>query len=83
MVLGMLGVQTLFVSGTTTNACVETSIREAYLRDLDTVAVTDCISGVNPAWEKMAFEVWQQYFCITADSGQVIDWLARRPVPGG
>ena len=81
MVLGMLGVETLFIVGTTTNACVETSIREAYLRDLDTVAVTDCISGVNAAWEKTALEVWNQYFCITVDSGQVINWLDRQTDP--
>ena len=47
--LGMLGVRTLFITGVTLNACVETTIREAYLRDYDVVAVTDCIAGVRPA----------------------------------
>ena len=47
----MLGVRTLFVTGVTLNACVETTIREAYLRDYDVVAVTDCIAGVRPQWE--------------------------------
>jgi ureidoacrylate peracid hydrolase len=60
-VLGMLGTRALFIVGTTTNACVETSIREAYLRDFDVVAVTDCISGVNSDWEQVAQRVWKQY----------------------
>ena len=48
IVLEMLGVDALLIAGLTTNACVETTIREAYLRDYDVVGVTDCISGVNP-----------------------------------
>ncbi len=48
IVLEMLGVDALLMTGLTTNACVETTIREAYLRDYDVVGVTDCISGVNP-----------------------------------
>ena len=79
--LRMLGTQTLFVTGTTTNACVETTIREAYLRDYDVVAVTDCISGINEEWEQTALQVWGQYFCVLADSRDVTSWIEaqRRP----
>lgn len=81
MLLKMLGTKALFVTGTTTNACVETSIREAYLRDFDVVAVTDCISGVNSEWEETAQKVWKQYLCETADSGSVLDWVAAQTEP--
>lgn len=81
MLLAMLGTRTLFVAGTTTNACVETSIREAYLRDFDVVAVTDCISGVNAEWEIVAQRVWKQYFCETADSAAVESWLGEQSAP--
>jgi ureidoacrylate peracid hydrolase len=74
-VLRMLGTTTLLVTGTTTNACVETSIREAYLRDFDIVAVTDCISGVNDDWEQTAQHIWMQYFCETVKSYEVLQWL--------
>jgi nicotinamidase-related amidase/catechol 2,3-dioxygenase-like lactoylglutathione lyase family enzyme len=79
--LRMLGTQTLFVAGTTTNACVETTIREAYLRDYDVVAVTDCISGVNEEWERTALKVWNQYFCVTADSREVAAWITAQRQP--
>lgn len=81
MLLGMLGTRALFVTGTTTNACVETSIREAYLRDFDVVAVSDCISGVNSEWEQTAQKVWKQYFCELAESADVLRWIddQRRP----
>lgn len=79
--LRMLGIQTLFVTGTTTNACVETTIREAYLRDYDVVAVTDCISGVNEQWEQTALKVWNQYFCALADSREVAGWIDAQRKP--
>ncbi|MGN6461250.1 MAG: isochorismatase family protein [Pseudolabrys sp.] len=81
MLLRMLGTRTLFVTGTTTNACVETSIREAYLRDFDVVAVTDCISGVNNDWEQTAQKVWKQYFCELAESKDIESWIADQSAP--
>jgi nicotinamidase-related amidase/catechol 2,3-dioxygenase-like lactoylglutathione lyase family enzyme len=81
MLLRMLGTQTLFVVGTTTNACVETSIREAYLRDFDVVAVLDCISGINPDWEQTAQQIWKQYFCETTESKQILDWVREQSAP--
>lgn len=81
IVLEMLGVDALFVTGLTTNACVETTIREAYLRDYDVVGVTDCVAGVNPRWEAGALEVWHQYFAVTCDSRDVHAWIDRQLEP--
>lgn len=83
--LGMLGVRTLFITGVTLNACVETTIREAYLRDYDVVAVTDCIAGVRPQWEPSALEVWSHYLAHLATSREVSAWLSesRGPVVKG
>jgi ureidoacrylate peracid hydrolase len=81
MLLATLGTRSLFIVGTTTNACVETSIREAYLRDFDVVAVTDCISGVNADWEQSAQNVWKQYFCELSASADVLRWLEEQTSP--
>lgn len=81
MLLDMLGTRTLFVAGTTTNACVETSIREAYLRDYDVVALEDCISGVNPGWEETAKQVWKQYFCELSDAKAMGAWIEAQSRP--
>lgn len=81
MLLKMLGTKALFVTGTTTNACVETSIREAYLRDFDVIAITDCISGVNSDWEETAQKVWKQYLCELSDSAAVLDWVTAQRAP--
>jgi nicotinamidase-related amidase/catechol 2,3-dioxygenase-like lactoylglutathione lyase family enzyme len=80
-VLDMMGVEALLITGATTNACVETSIREAYLRDYDIVAVTDCIAGVREEWVPTAHEVWRQYFCELATSKEVEGWLVSSAHP--
>ena len=79
--LRMLGVRTLFITGVTLNACVETTVREAYLRDYDVVAVTDCIAGVRPQWEPSALEVWSHYLAHLATSEEVTGWLEERGRP--
>lgn len=79
--LDMLGVHTLFVTGVTANACVETTLREAYLRDYDTVAVTDAIAAVRSEWIDTAQAVWSHYLCDLSDEEHVMAWLneASRP----
>lgn len=81
MMLRMLGVQHLFVTGATTNACVETSIREAYLRDFDVIAVDDCISGVNGDWEETAKKVWSHYLCEISNSSDMMAWIDAQSAP--
>lgn len=79
--LDMIGTQALFVVGLTANACVETTIREAYLRDYDVVAVIDAIAAVRPQWIDTAQAVWAQYLGVLATSDEVCAWLqaASRP----
>jgi ureidoacrylate peracid hydrolase len=81
VVLEMLGVDALLIAGLTTNACVETTIREAYLRDYDVIGITDCIAGINPSWEAAAIEVWHQYFAETCTSAEVYRWIERQLAP--
>ncbi len=81
VLLEQLGVEALFITGLTTNACVETTIREAYLRDFDVVGIEDCISGVNPEWEESAKNVWRQYLGITCDSADFLSWVDRQLLP--
>lgn len=79
--LDMLGVDALFVTGVTANACVETTLREAYLRDLDVVAVSDAIAAVRPEWTTTAHEVWGHYLGAVADTEETLGWLANAAQP--
>lgn len=79
--LDMLGVEALFVVGVTANACVETTLREAYLRDYDVIAVSDGIAAVRPDWTATAEAVWAHYLAVVADTDDVLGWLADATRP--
>jgi ureidoacrylate peracid hydrolase len=76
--LRLHGIDTLFVAGVDTNVCVETTVREAYMRDLDVVVLKDCVGGVHEEWARIAFEVWDRYIGAVIDSEELIQLLERR-----
>ncbi len=43
--LRMLGIEQVIISGCNTEFCVETTIRDAYYRDLDVIVVRDCVAS--------------------------------------
>jgi ureidoacrylate peracid hydrolase len=63
----VLGVRTLIVCGVSSNACVETSLREAYMRDLDLVIVQDCIGGLRKEWHDFAVSVWSRFLGVVVN----------------
>lgn len=82
VLLRILGRRTLIVTGATTNACVDTSIREAYMRDYDLLIVSDCIAGVRRDWHDMAVAVWGQYCGAVVTSRDLLERIAASPVTG-
>jgi ureidoacrylate peracid hydrolase len=38
-------VDTLLLAGTTTNCCVDSTMRDAYYRDFNVIVVSDCVAG--------------------------------------
>jgi len=82
VLLRILGRRTLIVTGSTTNACVDTTIREAYMRDYDLLIVSDCIGGVRRDWHEMALAVWAQYCGAVVTSEEILAMLAASPTLG-
>jgi ureidoacrylate peracid hydrolase len=62
MKLRMLGTRFLFVTGCNTEFCVESTVREAYARDLEIVVVRDCVAGIDPRFHENSLAVFQAYF---------------------
>ena len=50
--LRIKGVQVLIVAGTTTSFCVESTIRDAYMRDFDILLPEDCVADTDEAAQK-------------------------------
>ncbi|MCW2959137.1 MAG: isochorismatase family protein [Solirubrobacterales bacterium] len=47
--LRVQGIETLYITGVTTNVCIETTARDAFMRDFDAVVVGDCAATYAPA----------------------------------
>jgi ureidoacrylate peracid hydrolase len=67
--LRMLGIEQVIVSGTTTAFCVETSIRDAYYRDFDVIAVRDAIADPRPQFHEDTMAKVETFFgtVVTVD----------------
>lgn len=78
--LRILGANLLVVCGTTTNACVDTTVREAYMRDFDVVVVEDCVAGVDELWHRCALEVWRHYVGEVVPLAEIEGALAGQEV---
>jgi ureidoacrylate peracid hydrolase len=59
--LNILGTRLLIVCGTTTNACIDSTVRDAYMRDYDVVVPRDCVAGVRQDWHDAALGVLAHY----------------------
>lgn len=77
------GIHTVIVCGTCTNWCVDSTIRDAYHKDFNVVALTDCISTFPHAgadaetWNKMEFDLWGEGFARVMDSKQAMEEISE------
>lgn len=60
--LRMLGIEQIIISGCNTDFCVETTIRDAYYRDLDVIVVRDCVAGPRLRFHEDTLAKVQTYF---------------------
>jgi ureidoacrylate peracid hydrolase len=71
----ILGARTLIVSGVTSNACIETSLREAYMRDFDLLIVEDCIGGISRELHESAVRVWGRFLGMVVKAEELPEIL--------
>jgi ureidoacrylate peracid hydrolase len=76
--LRMLGIEMLLISGCNTDFCVETTIRDAYYRDLDVVVVRDCVAGPRWSFHEDTLAKVETYFGAVESLGD----LPSLVVPG-
>lgn len=69
------GVDTIVVAGLDINVCVDTTLREAYMRDYDLIILKDCVGGVYERWRGPAMEVWDRYLGAVITSDEFLELL--------
>jgi ureidoacrylate peracid hydrolase len=71
-VLRRHGIRTLVVGGVATNVCVDTAVREAFVRDLYVVLVRDACAGTSQEAHDAAIENLGRFFCQVVEASEVI-----------
>jgi ureidoacrylate peracid hydrolase len=72
VVLRSLARQTVFVTGVTTNVCVESTIRDAFMRDYQSVLVEDCAGAPTKKEHESAVHNVRTYFGSVTDSASLL-----------
>ncbi len=73
--LKAIGVQSLVVTGTVTQICVEETAREAFHHGYRTTVVADAVSSFSPALHAATLENFAMKFGWVADTDTVLRWL--------
>jgi ureidoacrylate peracid hydrolase len=81
VVLRALGRPTLVLAGVTTNVCVESTARDAFMRDWAVVLVEDCAAAVTKAEHDAAVHNVRTYFGRVLDAAAVEEGWTTAPRP--
>jgi ureidoacrylate peracid hydrolase len=77
-------IRTLVVGGVATNVCVETAVREAFVRDYYVVLVEDACAGTSEEAHDAAISNLGRFFCQVVDAVAIIrSWRGHLAVPAG
>jgi ureidoacrylate peracid hydrolase len=74
-----LGVDTLIVCGVTTNICVESTVRDAFFRDIRVVVPSDGTAAVTPELHEGALRDFEYGFGRVSSVDEITEALARLP----
>ncbi len=77
IVLKTVGVRTVMVAGFTTNVCVETTARDAYMHDYHVVLVEDCCGAPLPGEHESAVHNIRIYFGLVTDAKTVLGTIKK------
>lgn len=72
LVLHNRSIRTLVVTGYTTNACVETTARDAYMHDYYVVVVSDCCACQNPALHEATLKSIETSYGIIVTANKLL-----------
>jgi ureidoacrylate peracid hydrolase len=72
LVLRSKGIRTVIMTGVATNVCVETTARQAFLRDYYVVFTSDCTASFSEAQHDAALSNIEQFFGQVVTSEEVI-----------
>lgn len=76
--LRALRIETVVVCGFTTEVCVDSTVRDAFLRDYHVICVSDCTAASTPERHRVALEVIDTFFGRVVSSDQLFPHLSAK-----
>lgn len=80
LVLRAHNVETLLLTGTATNVCVETTLRDGFMRGYRTILVEDCAASSDPAAHDGTVKNVRRHFGRVATADEALGALGATPV---
>jgi ureidoacrylate peracid hydrolase len=77
-ILRVQGISVLAIAGTTTNVCVESTARDAFMRDYQVVVLSDCTASYESATHESALLNVRRHFGAVMTSGEFLGVLEDR-----
>ncbi|MBI2848976.1 MAG: cysteine hydrolase [Chloroflexi bacterium] len=75
VLLRVLGIRMLLVAGVATNVCVETTVRDAYMRDYDVIVLKDCVASATEHLHRATLENIDRYLGMTKTLEEITQML--------
>ncbi|HEY7166263.1 MAG TPA: cysteine hydrolase [Candidatus Binatia bacterium] len=71
LILRSKGIRTLLISGVGTNVCVESTLRDGYMRDFHIVLLEDCVGATNRTLHEGTLTNVRLHFGTVSNSGEI------------
>jgi len=75
-ILRAKGVETVVVTGVTTEVCVESTVRDAFMRDYAVIVVSDCTQATTPERQTHSLGVMDTFFARVHTGNEIIAALS-------
>lgn len=81
--LRMSGIQVLIIAGTTTSFCVDSTIRDAYMRDFDVLVPAECVADTDAEAQAAVLKSTDRFHGVVTSIEQIQRVLVPAKVPAG
>lgn len=82
MLLRANGIETIIVTGATTEGCVESSARDGMFLDYYVVVVADCVQSDTPQLHEASMTLMKNRFDVVDSEELIASWIGHPSSPG-
>ncbi len=78
LMLRSAGIETVILTGVTTEVCVETTARVAFVKDYNVIVVKDCVATLSKEIHEASLKTLENFFAFLTTSDKVLEILEKR-----